>query len=237
MVFIMIAAGAQPVLAGTGTHYTDKSTWQSHVSSIEKHISSSSNVVLSNEVASAPGDETDLGFLLTYDQVNTGLSRSFQIITGSFAEGATFIYNEKYMGSVHPDFADALSVGLGDSHEDDDWGLFLNDGSTMSAFGVNLRNNRAEAGETMSLYSGSNLMATLDMSSIGSPGNTNDFVGVTTDFLFDRVVYNEDPGSDDIAVADFKFAAVAPEPSSIMLFASGLSTLGIFGWRRKRQKV
>jgi hypothetical protein len=39
--------------------------------------------------------------------------------------------------------------------------------------------------------------------------NETSFIGVVSDVPFDSIVFNEDPDGDDIAIADFRFGAIA----------------------------
>jgi len=80
-------------------------------------------------------------------------------------------------------------------------------------------------------------MDTIDLSSQPS-ASADVFVGVTSDFLFDRIVFNEDSGGDDIAIADVRFAvAVAPEPISSTLFIIGACALGMRRFWKKRNLI
>jgi hypothetical protein len=128
-------------------------------------------------------------------------------------------------------------VGDISNYEDDDWSLMLLNGATMSSFGVNLIDNKFEEGESLQIYSGSTLKDTIEFSP--SIGNADVFMGITTDYLFDRVVFNEHESGDDIAIADFRFAtnpAVVPEPISSTLFIAGGGTLGFRRFRKKFRK-
>jgi hypothetical protein len=164
---------------------------------------------------------------------NTGLSRSFQVET--LTSGAGFTFNDQNGG---PLISDALSVGDVDDMglENDDWRLTLFGGSTMTGFGVLLKNNKYESGESIKMYSGGVLKATLTLGDLADGSDSDDFLGVTTDFAFDRVDFDEDGvlSGDDIAIADFRFATVVPEPVSSTLFIVGAATLGLRKWRKKR---
>jgi hypothetical protein len=235
-------------LADTTSFYTDLTNWQNALSGydIESWITTSENIGKADEVASDPAPNTKVGPVLTFDKANTSLSSSFQIESLQYERllvkngEAGFTFDDQDGGLAHDsDFDNALSVGDMDDFEDDDWSLSLLNGSTMTGFGVELRDNRFETGESISLYSGASLLTTLYFSDYYSPFPTstaNNFIGIATDYTFDQVVFNEDAGGDDIAIADFRFAntAVAPEPASTALFLSGLSTLGVFSWRRKK---
>jgi hypothetical protein len=218
------------VQAQTATPYQSLSDWLAAVMDVEMFMTTSGNVGKADELSSDPGANEDVGSPLTYDKTNTGLSRSFDVKTKE--TGATFIFDEPF-----PSYDNALSVGNSNPafppvFEDDDWELSL-DGSTMNAFGVVLRDNRYESGESISFFSGNTLMDSIDVSGFT---NGDVFLGVTADFFFDKVVFDEHPGTDDIAIADFRFATVVPEPSSYILFVSGLSTLGFYTWRRKKSR-
>ena len=63
------------------------------------------------------------------------------------------------------------------------------------------------------------------MLNIPTMNDQNIFVGVKSDEPITRIVFDEDSGSDDIAVRDFRFGTV-PEPgSSILILTSCLMLL------------
>jgi hypothetical protein len=244
----LILSHSSPAMANTTDFYTDLTNWQNALSgySIESWITTSENIGKANEVTSDPGPNTKVGATLTFDSTNTGLSSSFQVESLQYERlevkniEAGFTFDDADGGLAHDDdFNNALSVGDMDDFEDDDWSLSLLSGPSMTGFGVELRDNRFETGESISLYNGASLITTLYFSDYYSPLPTsvaNNFIGIATDYSFDKIVFNEDAGGDDIAIADFRFAntAVAPEPASTALFLSGLSTMGIFRWRRRK---
>jgi hypothetical protein len=52
-----------------------------------------------------------------------------------------------------------------------------------------------------------------------------------------RIFFNEDSGSDDVAIANFQFgqkAAAVPEPSIFAIFMTGFVGLGFINNRRKK---
>ncbi len=216
------------VQAQTATLYTDLTSWEAVVFGSELFQTTSSNISLADEVSSPPGPHTDVGSILTFQTTNTGLSRGFKVET--LQTGAQFIFDD----GINPAFDNALSVGDIDGWEDDDWRLSLLDGASMSAFGVEVRHSRFAPGESITLYSNNMLMDTVSLSSLPSTGNADFFIGLTADFTFDRIDFNEDPDGDDIAIADFRFGTVVPEPASTILFLSGILTLGLFKWRRRK---
>ncbi|UCD35681.1 MAG: PEP-CTERM sorting domain-containing protein, partial [Nitrospiraceae bacterium] len=181
-----------------------------------------------------PGTNAQLGPILTFQTTSTSLSRGFSVST--VQPGAGFTFNESESGVPAAGFENALSVGDINNYEDDDWSLMLLYGATMSAFGFDLIDTRFEEGESLQIYSGSDLMDTIFFSAADS--NVDVFMGITTDYLFDRVVFREDPGGDDIAIADFRFGsspAVAPEPISSALFLFGGATLGFRRLRKMKR--
>lgn len=226
-------------LANTTSSYYDLTLWQNAVNNVELFETTSGNIALADEVSSAPGDHTDVGSILNFQAASTGLSRGFSVAT--LQSGSSFIFNEVSI----PSYQNALSVGLDGAYENDDWSLSLLDNASMNAFGIVIRDTRAgtlNEGEYVQLYFNNVLMDTVDLSSaFPAQVDENVFIGFTTDYAFDRIDFNEEPDSDDIAIADFRFAtasgpgpAVAPEPASTALFLSGLSTLGVFRWRYRK---
>lgn len=72
-----------------------------------------------------------------------------------------------------------------------------------------------------------------DIPSSSDSGDFQAFFGVTSDVPFDRVVYDEDPGGDDIGIGELQLAAV-PQPRTALLLGLGLAGLAALGSPRQR---
>ncbi len=200
--------------------FTDQNAWLAAVQNVETFLTSSTNVGLANEVNPAPLPNAQLGPILTFDQANTGLSRSFRVQTLQLNAGFTFSDHEG--GPVLPNFDAALSVGDVDNFEDDDWRLTLTAGASSTAFGFILReNNNNVSGESFSVYGASGLLGSV----VPPASDTQNFLGFTSVTPWTYVQFDEDVGPDDIAIADFRFANAIPEPSSALLVMTGLAAL------------
>jgi hypothetical protein len=222
--------------AATAMPYYDLLSWQSVVSGEEVFETIAANVALADEVTSIPGNSTVLGSPLTYQagiqlEDNTILTKGFQLSTGD-AAGNGFIFNHGIDLGWSNDWLNALSIDDATS-PNDDWSLSLLNDSTMTAFAFELRNNKFEAGESVKFYHNDILQHTFDLSMLAPDTSSNDFIGFTTDFAFDRIDFDEGAVGDNIGIADLRFAAVAPEPVSYVLFMVGAGTLGFRRlWKR-----
>ncbi|RJQ50286.1 MAG: PEP-CTERM sorting domain-containing protein [Nitrospiraceae bacterium] len=222
--------------------YTNLALWEAAVFNIELFETTASNIVFADEVLSVPGPNTNVGTLLTFQASNTGLSRSFTIET--LQSGAQFTFDDdEQVGSARPnipEYDNALSVGDKDGYDDDDWRLKILNGPAMTAFAFEIRDSYFAPGESIKLYSGNVLMDKIDLGFLADgKEHLKFFLGVTTNYDFDRIDFIEHPKAkegvgDDIAIADLRFATVVPEPSSYILFFTGLLTLGLLTWRRRK---
>ena len=188
------------------TFVTDLPTWESMVSDIEVFITDADNVFLADEVTTFPFPNAQPGPTLTFQAVNTGLSRGF--VLNALQPGASFTFSETEGGVAQIGFEDALSVGDIDNFEDDDWSLGFLDGASVMALGFEIRHSQFAPGEKITLYSGGDIVGELDLSSLPNTGSDNYFIGILSDVPFDMIVFDEDPDGDDIAVADFRFADI-----------------------------
>ncbi len=203
--------GGTPAQAAV-TLFTDAAAFQAALDStsgeIEVLVTDAAGVGLALETG-PPGPNTVISPGLTFLRENTALSRSFAVTP---AIEFTFDDDE---GDPLPNFDNALSIGdingRGTSNpafENDDWLLTVTAGAPLRAFGFTLRDNNASAGETLSLQDASGrVLAVVPLDGVTA---VNTFVGVITDFDFSRVFYDEDPGGDDIAIADFTFQVASP---------------------------
>ena len=204
------------------TLVTDKIQWEAMVSEIEVFVTTADKIVLADEAYYLPGLDEQLGSTLTFQTSNTGMSRGFVIEALETGAGLTFDDD----GAT--EFEDALSVGDIDAYEDDDWQLSLLDGASMMAFGVEIRHSDFAPGEAITLYSGANAVGTVDLSLLPATGNNNYFIGIISDVPFDRIVFNEDPDGDDIAIADFRFAAQVVFTTDLTLWEAMVSDKELF---------
>ncbi len=195
---VLLTLNASIAQAQTTTLYTDLLSWEAMVLNSEALITTSTNIALADEVSSPPGADTNVGPILTFDSANTGLSRSFRI--ESLETNSDFIFNRSC--ACPTCCLDALNIG-GNSYSDDDWQLSLLNGTSMSAFAVEIRDNQFEPGESISFYSKGTLMDTIDVNTFGS--HEFYFIGVIADYTFDTVVFNEASGGENMGIANFRF--------------------------------
>ncbi len=220
LVAILLCAPSMSHAAVTIT--TDLAEWESMVSDIEVLVTTADNIAKAVEVDSAPGDNEALGSHLSFPpdimlDNETKLTRGFQIfneqVIGEDPDGnpvyADFVFNN----FTDEDWQDALSVGDHSvNHSDDDWSLRLRGGATMTAFGVEIRNSRNLEAETITLYlmAQDKVVEIIELNDVPNDPNFL-FLGIVTDTPFDRVFFDENADTDDIAIADFRFASTRME--------------------------
>ncbi len=211
---------------------TDKSTWESLVTGEVSYAFTRSNVEKANEVVPL-GEGNNITFLgggsenltiLTFDKINTGLPvnfvfRSTQPPTGSGFDGYPgFTFNDIFSaddpmgtipsqsGSPPAPFIDALSVGEIDYNQKDDWEMTFS-GGDIFAFAVDLRANGFDCPspdcESFSVFGASGSLG----STTTIPTGDSAFLGVISyGDPITKVVFEEDPGNDDIAVGGIQLA-------------------------------
>ncbi|MGA1871959.1 MAG: hypothetical protein ACMUJM_25875 [bacterium] len=200
--------------ATTVNVFTDLSAWESQVFNIETFKTTANNILKANQVNSEPGSNAKLDSYLTFDSSNTGLSWSFELKCKQNDARFTFDDDEGYGNLIN--FDNALSVGDIDDYENDNWRIWLTDG-TLRAFGVQIKDSGSYEDESFWFYNYSisgNPIASICLNDHMSLDNDSQFFGFVTDFDFDYVYYDESYGNDDIAIADLRFATPLsiPEP-------------------------
>ena len=197
--------------------YLNEADWLAAVEDVETLITTDTNVGLATELSSPPSQNTNCGPILTFETVNTGMSQGFQVQT--IQSGAWFTFSDGEPAPVKPGFEDALSVGDINNHEDDNWQLLiLPGGRSVFAFAFDLRHSQFSTGESMSVYDGLDALLG-STTAIPAGGLGSDFLGFVSSDPFVKIVFDEDPLDDDIAIADFRFAV--PEPMTMSLLAAG----------------
>lgn len=219
MVGIVIAQGlllASSSLA-TMTVYNTKQAWLAASQNVEEFPTAADNLADANEIVSISTGNFDLGSVLTFESANTGLSRSFILVS-------TNIPPDMHRGLVLDDseagLAGPRNISIGDAdgigdpstrslYENDDWRLGIYSGPSLTAFAFTLVGNDESIAESLSFYSGNILIGSLvDLKTMGR----SRFLGVTTDEPITGIVFDEDefdpgPDFDDIAIRDFLFGA------------------------------
>jgi hypothetical protein len=138
------------------TFYTDMTAWLAAVTNTETFPFTASNVQKADEVTSLPGNNAQLGSALTFAANNTGLSRSFTL--QALQSGANLVYNDTEFGSPLSFGTNTISIGDIDNHENDDWQVTMTSGPALTAFGFDLLDNAANAGELFSVYGPGNVL-------------------------------------------------------------------------------
>jgi len=208
--------------------YTDELSWLAAVTEVEKFVTNSSNIATADEVLSPPGNNAQLGSVLTFNSVNTGLSWSFKL--EALQNGASLVFNdEEHYSIIWPD---AISVGDIDNHEDDDWKISILSGPDLTAFAFNLINNDYNSYngifESLLVFGRGDILLG-KMENIPTSSSAQ-FLGLISTEPFVKIVFDEDAGDDDIAISDFRFAKrldsnPVPEPTTGLLLASGLGLI------------
>ena len=197
-------------VASAPTFVTDLATWQVAVTGEEALITTAAAVAAADEVAVPPPNNEGLGKVLNFQSASTALSRSFRLTALEPGTGARagFIFNDFETG---PDpsaiFEDALSVGDINNFEDDDWQMESLDGPDLFAFGFDLRNNDDTEEETVSVFGLGDVL--LGRFNTVPAQSGPQFVGVISPYPIVRVEYDENPDSNDIAIANFRFATAS----------------------------
>ncbi|MDZ4831741.1 MAG: hypothetical protein SGJ09_16285 [Phycisphaerae bacterium] len=183
--------------------YTDLAAWNAAANTTAIFNTTAFNVGLANEVGPIPVNNTNVGPVLTFDSVS---SFSFDFRLSTLQTDASFTFNDtETTVDPPPGFSNALSVGDVGNFEDDDWQIEFIGGDTVYGFGVDLNDNTIDPGESITVFCRGNgiLGQTFTV-----PGNVvNGFFGVVSTAPIARVVFNENPGFDDIAIANFRFAS------------------------------
>lgn len=218
--------------------HTSLESFRLEVGKTDALITNSVGIAQADEVNNPPPNNNNVGNTLTFSSANTPFSFTFTVRT--LQASANFTFNDiEPPAAILPSFINALSVGDIDNQENDNWELNLAGSSFVSALGFVVRDNNFQNGasdsatrETLEVKSNTgSTLATFNLSalSLGAPGEQ--FLGVvaTEGERIGAVIFNEDNGADDIAIADFRFPvsteSVATDMNRTRLSASAIVTL------------
>lgn len=190
--------------------FTELARWQAAVRAEEVFLMTGPNIELANEVTVPPISGVPLGDTLTFLASTTGFARDFSV--KAFTPGQEWFFT-LMSDDIGSDISPGAPAGAGVSPDDDDWQISILNGETISAFGLELRDNDATQDETLVLLAADGtVLATIDTSVLPENGDPDydpfQFVGVVADFDFAQIRFDESStdSGDDIAIAHFRFA-------------------------------
>jgi len=152
---------------------------------------------------------------LHFAAVNTHLCRDFSLRAGEVGAGITF--DDSAERSNSPAWQNALSIGdLGDYYNDD-FEFRFGAGEPVHAFGFTFIDNQRKDVEGLYVYGpGDELIAVLPGPAAPvSDGNRAGFVGIVSSVPVTRVVFDEDPDGDELAIRDFRFGDPDPDADGL----------------------
>lgn len=214
-----IASISQAVWQTSGdvTIYTNRVNWEAALSgeTVQNFQTTSANLLLANEVSSAPSGNAHLGNTLTLDKANTGFNRSFKLWA---SKANNLVFNDDEGDPIFR--TDVLSVGDVNNDENDNFYFNILGGETVSAAGFDIFDNNFGDNETLRVRIGTTVLADFDTDPlVGGLGSTM-FLGVISTTEFDELWFNESSDGDDMAVGNF---AMIPEPATTgLIIGAGL---------------
>ncbi|MCB1740039.1 MAG: choice-of-anchor E domain-containing protein [Gammaproteobacteria bacterium] len=198
----------EPGPARVDFYVNDKISWSrdARVSSggaITEFPTTSAILALAEEVSSPPGRNRGLGSTLTFTADPSGRCRAFKVRT--LQSGAAFTFDDDEGNGNLANFDNALSVGDIDNREDDDFEIsFPTDGPPAYAVSFVIRDSNGNNAESLQVYDRDNLLIGR-LANDAFPANGTYTLSLIANRPIGRVVFDEDSGGDDIAVADFAF--------------------------------
>jgi hypothetical protein len=210
---------AAPSARAAVSFYTDEAAWTVAVNAaaVASLDTTALNVGLADETIFDVTPNQNLGPKLTFRAENTGLCGSF--VLEALEPGAGLIFDDGDGGPpLFP--ANTLSIGDINSYQDDDFRIAFPTASFYAA-GLYLVDNTQDASESFQVFGRGGLLGTLGGLSIpDSSGNGSTFIGAVASEPIASLRFQEDTGSDEIAIRDFRFGCAAGDPD-----ADGLSNL------------
>ncbi len=184
----------------------DEAGWQSRIGNEGGQVAffptDPAGMLAANEVSSLLGRNTGVGNTLSFVADPEDACRSFTLRT--LEAGANFTFDDDEGDGNLSNFDDALSVGDIDNRENDDFEIsFAADEPPVYAVSFELRDSNSTNGETVRVYGESGeLIGALGGASFTGSSPT---LSILSEVPISRIVFDEDSGGDDIAVAAFAF--------------------------------
>lgn len=207
------------------TIFDNKFVWLAATQNVEEFMTSGSRLVHASELSHTPAGNTDLGSILTFESANTGLSRSFSLMSLNvpITMQRGLVLDDSEAGLAGPrNISIGDADGIGDPltrslYENDDWRIDVYSGPELTAFAFTLIGNNESITESLTFYSGNVLLGSIE--DLVTAENTR-FIGITTTDPITRILFDEDefdpgPDFDDIAIRDFRFGQRREVPTAV----------------------
>ena len=152
----------------------------------------------------------------------------FSVTTDPQDGGTSFLCVGVARGGPHP--TEGVNALIAGSPTGDRWTLTFNLDSTYNAVAFDLT-DAAEGGDVFIEFGFGDR---LQIASCCLPSGNELFFGVITNDLFSMFSLINTGNFDGWGIDNMIFATPVPEPSTALLFATGLAGLGFMGWRRRR---
>jgi hypothetical protein len=211
--------------AGFAIATTDEADWAAAAGGeILSFDTTAANVGLATELGAPPAVGAHLcgppstpvaSCQLSYAAANTQLCRDFTVRSLEAGGGITFDDSAERNGIAA--WQEALSIGDINDHQNDDFELSFGSGDAVYAFGFHFVDNQRVDPESLTVYGpGDEVLGILPGNAAPlSDGNRSAFVGIVSPLPITRVVFDESPDADDMAIRDFRFGDPDPDADGL----------------------
>jgi len=197
--------------------YFDKAAWESRVEAyagsedaILVFPTTGDNISLSTEIPFVPSSNGNLGPVITFDSTATGYYFSFHL--ACLIAGYQMTFDDREGADLHQvtpvGYRDrTISIGDTDDLEDDDFEVAItacNENYKVFAIGLEVIDNAVEDGEYIAVQCADTTQDTVFAESPDC-GGTGIFMGIVSNQDLLKLIFNENPGGDDIFVRDLHF--------------------------------
>lgn len=197
------------------TCYLNKTEWQMAVAAlagedkITEFLTTPDNIALSNEFTSPPGQNINMGSILTFDSSSTHFPFTFRLQAG--INGYRLVYEDQESGPAFGPMDQARSISIGDVNDEENDNLIIavpewNNNAAIFAIGITVGDNEGVSEEYIEVWGIDSFNKRFDMTP-HCPG-LHGFIGIVSTVPLTQLFFNEDNGGDDIFVRDFCFGVL-----------------------------
>jgi Thiol-activated cytolysin len=196
--------------------YLNKTEWQMAVAQLvgEGHIiefpTTAENLSTANEMGWVPGQNNNMGNVLTFDSSVTHYPFTFHL--RATEGGAGLVFEDQESGPAFGAMDQERSISIGDvgDQENDDFDIAIpvwNNNAAVFAIGFTVGDNEYADEEYVEVTGVNNFIHRFGKTSPNCPG-LHGFVGIVATMPITLIHFNEGSGGDDIFVRDFCFGVI-----------------------------